>query len=198
MAMHDSRGSLLRYCAACGGDLREGVPQGDYVRRSFCGTCGYVHYVNPRVVVGCIPEDNDGRVLMCRRAIEPRRGLWTFPCGFLECGESGAQGARREALEEARANVEILDLLCLIDIPSISEVHLIYRARLLTVNHVPTVESDDIVLMRESEIPWGRLAFSSIEASLRRYFADRARARSDVHTFEIRPPACPGGTEPAW
>jgi len=123
---------------------------------------------------------------MCRRAINPRRGFWTFPSGFLECGESGAEGACREAKEEARADVRIRDLLCVIDVPQISEVHLVYRAHLLSARTAPTRESDEVVLMAEHEIPWGQLAFSSIETSLRRYFDDRARARTGVHLVDLR------------
>jgi ADP-ribose pyrophosphatase YjhB (NUDIX family) len=138
------------------------------------------------MVVGCICEADDGRILMCRRAINPRHGFWTFPSGFLECGESAAEGACREAREEAQAQVQIEGLLCVIDVPQISEMHLVYRARLQSVRYTPTHESAEVVLLDESEIPWDRLAFSSVEVSLRCYFEDRAQARAGIHLVDLR------------
>ena len=176
----------LRFCACCGGALELLIPAGDHTPRHVCRACGHIHYVNPRMVVGCICEADQGRILMCRRAINPRRGFWTFPSGFLECGESGPEGASREAREEAQAHVEIADLLCVIDVPQISEVHLVYRARLLSVQMTPTYESDEIALLDQSEIPWDRLAFTSIEFSLRSYFEDRTQGEARVYLTDLR------------
>jgi ADP-ribose pyrophosphatase YjhB (NUDIX family) len=123
---------------------------------------------------------------MCRRGISPRRGYWTFPSGFLERGESGAEGARREALEEARAHVRIEGLLCVIDVPQISEVHLVFRAALATSALAPTAESSEVALMSESDIPWRNLAFTSINDSLCCYFDDRRHDRRLIHTLDLR------------
>lgn len=175
-----------RRCIRCGSEVVPGVPQGDTVSRHICRECGNIHYSNPTVVVGCIAEASDGRILMCRRRISPRRGFWTFPSGFLECGEAGGEGARREAFEEARADVRIDGLLCQIDVPQISEVHLVYRGTLGASALSPTAESSEVALFDEAEIPWRELAFTSIGESLRRYFQDRRAGRWLVHVVDLR------------
>jgi ADP-ribose pyrophosphatase YjhB (NUDIX family) len=138
------------------------------------------------MIVGCICEAEDGRVLLCRRAIAPQRGFWTFPSGFLECGESGIEGAIREAREETGADVEVEGLLCVIDVPQMSEVHLVYRGHVRSTHSAATAESDQVRLLAESEIPWGRLAFSSVEFGLKRFFHDRAQGRTHVHIADLR------------
>jgi len=182
----------VRYCVRCGSGVVAGVPEGDTVARPICRQCGNIHYVNPRVVVGCVAETADGRLLMCRRRISPRRGFWTFPSGFLECSESASEGARREVLEETRAEVHIEGLLCVIDVPQMSEVHLVYRGTLRSLLTLgPTGESSEVTLMTEAGIPWDQLAFTSIGESLRRYFEDRRQKQRVVHTLDLRaaPPA---------
>jgi flavin reductase (DIM6/NTAB) family NADH-FMN oxidoreductase RutF/ADP-ribose pyrophosphatase YjhB (NUDIX family) len=176
----------VRHCVRCGSGVVIGVPEGDTVARHICRRCGNIHYVNPRVVVGCVAETADGRILMCRRGISPRRGFWTFPSGFLECGESGGEGARREVLEETRAQVHIEGLLCVIDVPQMSEVHLVYRGTLRSLTLAPTEESSEVTLMTEAEIPWDDMAFTSIGESLRRYFEDRRQNQRGVHTLDLR------------
>lgn len=176
----------VRYCFRCGSSLALSVPPGDTLGRPVCHKCGHIHYINPTVIVGCIAEAPDGRILLCRRRIAPRRGYWTFPSGFLERGESSEEGARRETLEEAGADVGIERLLCVIDVPQISEVHLIYRG-LLTGNAASvTTESSEVALVAEPDIPWENLAFTSIGESLRRYLDDRAHGRRLVHRIDLR------------
>jgi len=165
--------AAMRFCSHCGSDridLR--VPEGDSVSRFVCAVCGTIHYQNPKVVVGCLPEWED-RVLLCRRAIEPRHGLWTLPAGFLENGETIFAGALRETLEEARARVAIGDLYTMISLPQISQVYVIFRARLVDLDFGPGPESLDVRLFAEHEIPWEEMAFRTIGRTLRNYFLDR-------------------------
>ena len=163
----------IKYCSACGSERLEWrVPEGDTLPRFVCAACGTIHYQNPKVVVGCLPEW-DGQVLLCLRAIEPRRGLWTLPAGFLENGETLSAGAVRETLEEAKARVAIGDLYTVISLPHISQVYMMFRARLLDTDFGPGSESLDVRLFDEDEIPWEDLAFRTIARTLRNYFLDR-------------------------
>jgi ADP-ribose pyrophosphatase YjhB (NUDIX family) len=138
------------------------------------------------MVVGCIPEWED-KLLFCRRAIEPRAGLWTIPAGFLENGETVAEGARREALEEARAKVEILEPYTLFDLTHINQVYLIFRARLLDHDYMPGEETVEVRLLEEKEIPWDDIAFPSIKKTLRLYFKDRPTGVFPLHMGTIPP-----------
>ena len=186
-AARPSTDDPVRYCFRCGSAVTFSVPQGDSLQRPICYRCGNIHYVNPTVTAGCIAEAADGRILLCRRRIGPRRGYWTFPSGFLERGESAEEGARREALEEARAQVIIDDLLCVIDVPQISEVHLVFRGVLVAPAQLrATAESSEVALLAEADIPWKELAFTSIGESLRRYFDDRREGRRRVHRIDLR------------
>ena len=133
-----------------------------------------VHYENPKVVVGCIPE-KEKRILLCRRGIEPRIGYWTIPAGFLETGETVAEGARWEALEETGSRVEIGNLFSVVNLLPYQQVYLIFRARLVDDDFHPTEESLDVRLFTEEEVPWEELAFETVSRSLRLYFADRSR-----------------------
>ncbi len=141
------------------------VPPGDDRERLVCDQCGYVNYRNPRIVVGSVATHDD-RILLCRRAIEPRIGYWTLPAGFLELDETAAEGACREAWEEAYARLEIRDLLAVYDIPHIGQVHLIYRAALLDENVKPGTESQEVALLTWEEIPWSHLAFPNVGRAL--------------------------------
>ena len=174
----------MNYCAECGTRVELRVPDGDHLPRHVCPKCGTIHYRNPKVIVGCVPEWDD-RILMCKRAIEPRLGLWTFPAGFLELGETSGQGAAREALEEARADVEIGELFAVINVPYVSQVYMIHRARMKEMRFGPTIESSEVVLMGEAEIPWDRIAFPTIFHSLKFFFADRASGARGVHTLDL-------------
>ena len=183
----------IKFCSACGSghiDLR--VPDGDNLPRYVCGACGAIHYQNPKVVVGCLPEWQ-GQVLLCRRAIEPRRGLWTLPAGFLENGETVAAGAVRETLEEASARVEVGELYTMISLPQISQIYMMFRARLVDLDFGPGPESLEVRLFREDEIPWEEMAFRTIGRTLRNYFLDRKHGAFPLRTSALtrRPPLPP-------
>lgn len=174
----------MPYCSVCGAPTAASIPAGDNRLRQVCGACGTIHYENPKLVVGALAEWED-RILMCRRAIEPRLGYWTLPAGFMENGESTAEGALRETLEEACARVEIGDMLTLISVPYIAQVHVVYRARLLDLDFSPGVESLEVVLMGEQDIPWDDIAFRTIAHTLRFYFADRARGEYRFRSLSL-------------
>jgi ADP-ribose pyrophosphatase YjhB (NUDIX family) len=163
----------VRFCSVCGADRIElRIPDGDTLPRFVCGACGAIHYQNPKVVVGCLPEWED-QVLLCRRAIEPRHGLWTLPAGFLENGETIVAGAIRETLEEANARVAIGELYTVISLPRISQIYMVFRARLVDLDFGPGPESLEVRLFQEEEIPWEEMAFRTIGRTLRNYFVDR-------------------------
>lgn len=155
--------------------------------RHVCNACNTIHYRNPKLVVGSLPVWDD-QVLLCRRAIEPRQGFWTLPAGFMENNESMADAATRETLEEAQARVELDGLFTLVSIPYISQVHVIYRARLLDLGFAPGVESLEVALFREDEIPWDELAFRSVALTLRHFFDDRRLGSFGVHGSSLAPP----------
>lgn len=175
---------LLRYCTQCAHELVRQVPPGDNLPRDVCPACGHIHYLNPKLVVGCVPEWQ-GQVLLCRRAIEPRLGYWTVPAGFMENGESAEQAAARETQEEAEAAVKILSPLALVSVPRIGQVHLLFRARLIDGHFGVGPESLESRLVAEADIPWDDMAFPSIRFALECYFADRAAGRNSMHTTSI-------------
>ena len=162
----------MKFCSLCGGTLTRNIPPGDNRLRYVCLRCQTVHYQNPRIVAGCLPVWED-QVLLCRRAIEPRRGYWTLPAGFMENSETMLEAAMRETLEEARARVTDLDLYTLFDLPHISQVYVFFRARLLDLDFAAGEESLEVRLFRENEIPWSELAFPTVGRTLECYFADR-------------------------
>ena len=163
----------MKYCSTCGSaGIALRVPEGDNLPRHVCPDCGTIHYQNPKVVVGCLPEW-EGKVLLCRRAIEPRYGLWTLPAGFLENAETVVAGAARETLEEANARVEVGELYTMISLPYISQIYMMFRARLLDLDFGPGSESLEVRLFDEREVPWEDLAFRTITRTLRNYFVDR-------------------------
>lgn len=176
----------MNFCSHCGANVDLRIPPGDNAPRHVCGDCGTIHYLNPKLVVGTVTEWED-RVLLCRRAIEPRHGYWTLPGGFMENGESTLEGAVRETREEACAEVEVHGLFTLLNIPHINQVHLIYRARLLVPEFAPGEESLDVALFAEHEIPWNELAFRTNEVTLRHYFEDRRAGRFELHCSDLRP-----------
>lgn len=170
-----------KYCTECGSGVSQRIPQGDNRQRHVCDQCGHVHYENPKVVAGSIPEWQ-GKILLCRRAIEPRYGLWTLPAGFMENGETTVEAAARETLEEAGARVEITRLFAMFSLPHISQVYVMYNARLPTPDYAAGEESLEVALFDERDIPWQQLAFPVIGETLRRYFADRHNGMLTVHT----------------
>lgn len=144
------------------------VPEGDSLPRLVCESCGFVRYENPKIVVGAVVT-HDERYLVCRRAIEPRKGFWTIPAGFMELGETPAEGAMREAREEACAEISIDGLLAIYTIRHISQVQMIFRAHLTEPEFAPGPESEAAELVRFEEIPWGALAFPSVHWALRQH-----------------------------
>ena len=183
----DTSKSLIKFCNSCGAAVTHRIPEGDSLSRAVCDACGTIQYQNPKVVVGCLPA-HDGRILICKRAIEPRYGLWTLPAGFMENNESASEGAAREALEEANARVEIEDLYTVYSIPHISQVYMMFRARLLDTDVSPGVESLEVKLVREEEIPWDQLAFAMVKRTLEHYLEDRKRGTFTPRFGDIRPP----------
>ena len=163
------------------------IPPGDTLPRYVCDQCGIVHYQNPLLVVGSIPEHED-RLLLCRRAIEPRYGYWTLPAGFMENEETAAEGAMREAMEEAHANVEIEDLYTVFSVPHISQVHMMFRAKLLNDDFRAGTESLDVKLVTEHEIPWHELAFTVVRRTLEHFLEDRKRGVFVPRFGDIRAP----------
>jgi len=174
----------MKFCSNCGSPVALRVPPGDTLPRYVCDSCSTIHYRNPLMVIGSIPEWEDC-VLLCKRAIEPRSGLWTLPAGFMELGETTAQAALRETLEEATARIELGELFTLLSVPQVNQVHLFYRAKLLDLDFSPGYESLDVALFRESEIPWKEIAFRTISTTLRHFYADRKDGRFRVHAGEI-------------
>jgi ADP-ribose pyrophosphatase YjhB (NUDIX family) len=174
----------IKHCRACGGDVRYETPADDNRDRAVCATCGTIHYENPLNVVGTLPVWED-RVLLCRRNIEPRRGLWTLPAGFMELGESTAEGALRETIEEAGARIEMLGLFSLLNVVRVGQVHLFYRARLLDTDFAPGPESIEARLFREEDVPWEEIAFRTTKKTLELFFADRRAGSFGFHAADI-------------
>ena len=174
----------FKHCKACGAAVRYGVPADDNRERAVCTVCGNVHYENPLNVVGTLPVWGD-QVLLCRRNIEPRHGFWTLPAGFMELGETAAEGALRETVEEAGARVEMQGLYTVLNVVRVGQLHLFYRARLLDTDFAPGPESIEAKLFAEVDVPWDELAFRTVRETLLRYFDDRKRGQFDVHCADI-------------
>src|SRR5690606_6941278 len=175
-----NRGQGMKFCSQCGNAVTLMIPAGDNRMRHVCGHCATVHYENPRIVAGCLPVWRD-QVLLCRRAIEPRRGYWTLPAGFMENGETTEQAAARETLEAACARVRDLSLYTLFDLPHSSQVYMLFRAELVDLDFAVGEESLEVRLFAESEIPWSELAFPTIGRTLECFFADRRQ-----NSFPVR------------
>jgi len=176
----------MKFCSHCGSPVELRIPEGDNLPRFVCTQCGEIHYQNPKIVTGCIPEWED-KILLCRRAIEPQHGLWTLPAGFMENNETTANAALRETQEEANANVEIVGLYAMFDIPHISQVYLMFRARLLDLDFAPGEESLEVDLFTEENIPWEELAFPVINETLTYFYQDRQRNQFDLRHGKIPP-----------
>lgn len=175
----------IQHCRVCGQATAYRVPADDNRERAVCGACGEIHYENPINVVGTVPVWQQ-QVLLCRRAIEPRRGLWTLPAGFLELGESTEEGARRETDEEAGARIEMQGLFTLLNVVPVGQVHFFYLARLLDTRFDPGPESLEARLFAEHEIPWDQIAFRTVRETLRHFFADQTRGQFGLHVGDIR------------
>lgn len=176
----------MKFCCHCGHNVSYRIPDGDDRPRFVCDNCEAIHYLNPKVVVGAIPVWND-KILLCRRAIEPRRGFWTIPAGFMENGETSAEGAARESWEEACARLENLQLYRLFDLPNINQLYIFYRADLQAGEFGVGIESLETALFDEADIPWDQLAFPVVIDVLKEFFADRKSQQFDVRISGINP-----------
>jgi ADP-ribose pyrophosphatase YjhB (NUDIX family) len=183
----------IKHCKACGSAVAYRVPDdGDTRQRAVCPACSTVHYENPLNVVGTIPvlhasgdRSIGGQVLLCKRNIEPRKGYWTLPAGFLELHETTAQGAARETDEEAGAQIEMQGLYSLINVQHVGQVHFFYRARLLSDVFRPGYETMEARLFHEADIPWEQIAFRTVRETLERYFSDAKTGQFGIHHFDI-------------
>lgn len=178
----------MNFCSHCGAPVSLKIPAGDSLPRHVCDQCGTVHYQNPKVVVGALAEWED-KILLCRRAIEPRYGFWTLPAGFMENNETSGEAALRETREEAGARIELGPMFTFVDLPHISQIHIIYRARLLDLDFRPGEESLDAILLGEADIPWDDIAFRSIDYTLKRFFEDRRNGQFQLHSTSFAIPS---------
>lgn len=176
----------MNYCSHCGSQVVIRIPEGDERPRHMCDSCGTIHYQNPKIVAGALPVWND-QILMCRRAIEPRLGLWTLPAGFMENQETVPEAACRESYEEAQAQLQNLELYTVISLPHISQVYMLYRAEVVDGIFAPGIESLETKLYNIEDIPWGELAFPTIHHTLKHYIEDREKGDFPVHSLTITP-----------
>ena len=174
----------IKHCRACGGATHYRIPADDNRERAVCTVCGEIHYENPLNVVGTVPIWGE-QVLLCRRNIEPRYGFWTLPAGFMELGETVAEGAVRETVEEAGARIELDGLFSVLNVVRVGQLHIYYRARLQDTDFAPGTETIEVQLFHEHRIPWEQLAFRTVRETLRCYFADRRTGRFGLHIGEI-------------
>jgi ADP-ribose pyrophosphatase YjhB (NUDIX family) len=185
---HTHRPPPIRHCRCCGTVVVHRIPDdGDTRLRAVCPACHTIHYENPLNVVGTLPfwGDSGEKVLLCKRNIEPRKGFWTLPAGFMELGETTSEGAARETDEEAGAVIEMLDLFTVMNVARVSQVHLYYRARLLSDTFRPGHETMEAKLFEEHEVPWEDIAFKTVKATLETYFSDRKRGQFGTHAIDI-------------
>ncbi|MBK8972180.1 MAG: NUDIX hydrolase [Hahellaceae bacterium] len=190
----------MKFCSECGNGIVVEVPKGDNRPRHVCPSCQTIHYHNPRIVAGTLPT-YQGRILLCRRAIEPRQGYWTLPAGFMELGESVAEAAARETWEEAEARVNMGPLYTVINIPYIGQVHIFYLADIRDGEYGAGLESLESRLFAPEEIPWEALAFRSVKLTLEKYLDDRKLGvnalQSTEMTLEIPPEWKPSDSKSA-
>lgn len=179
-----SREIPMKFCSLCGGNITHRTTGSDNRPRHICDDCGKIHYQNPNIVTGAIITWQE-KVLLCRRAIEPRYGFWTVPAGFMENGETTWQGAMRETWEEARANIEIDDLYATVNLPHINQVYMLFRARLLDLDFAPGEESLEVELFDEADIPWDELAFPMVSETLKLFFENRRENNYPVRMLDI-------------
>ena len=174
----------MKFCNQCGAEVVGKVPAGDKRLRYVCISCEAIHYQNPKIVAGCIPE-HEGKVLLCKRAIEPRYGYWTLPAGFMELEETSLEAALRETLEEANARVTVSELYTVFSLPNVSQVYMMYRSKLLDLDFSAGDESLEVKLFAENEIPWDDIAFTTIKYTLKFYFKDQQSKNFCLHTGDI-------------
>jgi len=174
----------MKFCTSCGDAVILQIPIGDDRERFVCTSCELIHYSNPRVIVGCVPV-HEGKVLLCKRAIEPRKNYWTLPAGFMENGETTLQGAARETWEEACARVSNLDLYRIFDVPYINQVYMFYRCDLDNGEYGVGPESLETGLYEEQDIPWDQIAFPVVAETLKEFFADSSSGEFPVRVSAI-------------
>lgn len=174
----------IKHCRECGAAVTYQVPADDNRERATCSACHNIHYENPLNVVGTVPVWGD-QVLLCKRAIEPRHGFWTLPAGFMELGETVADGALRETVEEAGAKVELQGLFTMISVVRVGQVHLFYRARMLDTSLDPGPETLEARLFSEHEVPWDQIAFRTVRDTLQHYFACRRTGQYPLQCSDI-------------
>jgi ADP-ribose pyrophosphatase YjhB (NUDIX family) len=158
----------MKFCSQCGSPVKQEIPEMDNRLRYVCPACKTIHYENPKVIAGALPI-HDGRILLCKRAIEPRHGYWTLPAGFMENEETTPQAAQRETLEEANARVSVHHLISMIDVPYISQVHMFFHATLDDLDFSAGEESLEVDLFKPSEIPWDEIAFATVKKTLQHF-----------------------------
>ena len=174
----------MNFCSQCGHPVSQEIPDGDTHLRFVCAECETIHYQNPRIVTGCLPIFED-KILLCNRAIQPRLGMWTLPAGYLENGETTAEGALRETLEEANARADIINIYTLFSLPHISQVYIFFLAKLKDLNFSPGLESSDVKLFTGEEIPWEQLAFPIVRDTLKFYLEDRKTGDFPVRVRDV-------------
>ena len=180
--------SIIKHCRECGAKVTYQLPvDGDTKLRAICSVCGTVHYENPLNVVGTVPfwGGNGEQVLLCKRNIEPRRGFWTLPAGFMELDETTSQGAARETVEEAGVKFELQGLFTVVNVRRVGQVHLFYRAKVLSTEFAPGHETIEAALFSENEIPWNDLAFKTVKVTLEHYFADQRSGSYGFHEVDV-------------
>ena len=178
----------MKYCSTCGQQVEQKIPEGDNRYRYVCVSCETIHYQNPRIIAGTVPVW-DGKILLCRRAIEPRYGYWTLPAGFMENAETTIEAAARETLEEALAKVTIDGLFSIIDVPHINQVHMFYRATLVDGSFGAGEESLETRLFAADEIPWEDISFPTVKRTLEFFLSEMPSGNYGLHVTDIRPPS---------
>lgn len=181
--------SPIKFCKSCGSTVSYRLPDdGDTKERAICTACHTVHYENPLNVVGTIPYiEKNGilYILMCLRNIEPRKGKWTLPAGFMELNETASQGAARETQEEAGAQIEMQELFTVLSVPAVGQVHLFYRAKLLSEIYNPGFETQAVRLFSEDELPWDEMAFRTIKTTIKHFFEDEKLDTFSLHERDL-------------
>jgi ADP-ribose pyrophosphatase YjhB (NUDIX family) len=176
---------LIQHCKSCGAAVSYRVPDdGDTRERAVCPSCHTIHYENPLNVVGTVPVWGD-KVLLCKRNIEPRLGKWTLPAGFMELGETLAEGAARETTEEAGAQFEMQDIFSIMNVVRVGQVHFFFRAQLTSDQFDPGHETMEARLFAEDEVPWDEIAFRTVKETLQHYFADAKSQQFQLHQVDI-------------
>jgi ADP-ribose pyrophosphatase YjhB (NUDIX family) len=185
----------MKYCSECAHAVTLIIPLDDNRPRYVCEQCGTIHYQNPKLVIGSIPvweQNGNISILLCKRAIEPRHGYWTLPAGFMENNETTTDAAIRETEEEAGANIQLHDLFSLMNVPHVHQVHLFYRATLLDLNYKAGIESLEVKLFTEADIPWDDIAFPTVAHTLKFFFSDLVKIKEGgmygFHTHDIMKP----------